>query len=77
MSIGSLCVSGSPNNMGFQELLILYCIVLYCILRPYTDGRLDRYRIGIPRELSEIRTQPWLSEESLTCDPVLLSSFPT
>ena len=28
--------------------------------------RLDRYRIGIPRELSEIRTQPWLSEGSLT-----------
>ena len=42
---------------------------LYCIMRPYTDGRLDRYRIGIPRELSEIRTQPWLSEGSLTCDP--------
>ena len=32
-------------------------------------ARLDRYRIGIPRELSEIRTQPWLSEGSLTCDP--------
>ena len=31
-------------------------------------ARLDRYRIGIPRELSEIRTQPWLSEGSLTCD---------
>ena len=46
-----------------------FCIVLYCIMRPYTDGRLDRYRIGIPRELSEIRTQPWLSEGSLTCDP--------
>ena len=30
--------------------------------------RLDSYRIGIPRELSEIRTQPWLSEGSLTCD---------
>ena len=44
-------------------------IVLYCIMRPCTDGRLDRYRIGIPRELSEIRTQPWLSEGSLTCDP--------
>ena len=37
-------------------------------MRPYTDGRLDRYRIGIPRELSEISTQPWLSEKSLTCD---------
>ena len=35
-------------------------IVLYCIMRPYTEGRLDRYRIG---------TQPWLSEGSLTCDP--------
>ena len=32
-------------------------------------ARLDRYRIGIPRELSEIRTQPWLSEGSLTRDP--------
>ena len=27
-------------------------------------ARLDRYRIGIPRELSEIRTQPWLIEGS-------------
>ena len=32
-------------------------------------ARFDRYRIGIPRELSEIRTQPWLSEGSLTYDP--------
>ena len=32
-------------------------------------ARLDRYRIGTPRELSEIRTQPWLSGGSLTCDP--------
>ena len=32
-------------------------------------ARLDRYRIGIPRELSEIRIQPWLSEGSLTCHP--------
>ena len=49
------------------------CIVLYCIMRPYTDGRLDRYRIGIPRELSEIRTQPWLSAGlgSSTVDQVL------
>ena len=47
----------------------LHCIVLYCIMRPYTEGCLDRYRIGIPRELSEIRNQPWLSEGSLTCDP--------
>ena len=31
-------------------------------------ARLDRYRIGIPWELAEIRTQPWLSEGSLTCD---------
>ena len=45
------------------------CIVLYCIMMPYTEGRLDRYHIGIPRELSEIRTQPWLNEGSLTCDP--------
>ena len=45
--------------------IVLYCIVLYCIMRPYTDGRLDRYCIDIPRELSEIRTQSWLSEGSL------------
>ena len=32
-------------------------------------ARLDRYRIGIPGGLSEIRTQSWLSEGSLTCDP--------
>ena len=44
-------------------------IVLHCIMRPYTEGRLDRYHIGIPRELSEIRTQLWLSKGSLTCDP--------
>ena len=31
---------------------------MHCIMRPYIEGRLDRYRIGIPRELSEIRTQP-------------------
>ena len=45
---------------------VLYCIVLYCIMRPYTEGRLDHYRIGIPREF---RTQPWLNEGSLTSDP--------
>ena len=39
------------------QLYVLYCIVLYCILRPDTEGRLDRYRIGIHRELSEICTQ--------------------
>ena len=45
-----------------------YILLLhYCIMRPYTEGRLDRYRIGIPRELFEICTQPWLSEGSLTC----------
>ena len=38
-------------------------------MRPYTEGRLDLYRIVIPRELSQIRTQPWLSEGSLTCNP--------
>ena len=52
-----------------MEIRFKYCIVLFCIMRPYTEGRLDRYRIGIPRELSEIRTQPWLSEGSVTCDP--------
>ena len=47
--------------------VVLYCIVLYC--EAYSEGRLDRCRIGIPRELSEIRTQPWLSDGSLTCHP--------
>ena len=35
----------------------------------YSEGRLYRHRIGIPRKLSEIRTQPWLSEGFLTYDP--------
>ena len=47
----------------------LHCIALYCIMRPYTEIRLDRYRIGVPWGLSEIRTKPWLSDGSLTCDP--------
>ena len=42
---------------------------LFVHVLTYTEGRLDRYHICIPRELSEIRTQPWLSEGSLTCDP--------
>ena len=29
---------------------MMYCIVLYCIMRPYTEGRLDWYHIGIPRD---------------------------
>ena len=41
--------------------IVLYYEALY--------GRpIRRYRIGIPREMFEIRTQPWLSEGSLTCD---------
>ena len=51
------------GNSLYYILIVLYCIVLYY------EARLGRYRIGIPRELSEIRTQPWLSEGSLTCDP--------
>ena len=53
---------------GGIKSVIFGLVVLYCIMKPYTDGRLDCYRIGIPLELSEIRTQPWLSEGSLTCD---------
>ena len=53
----------SNRNQYFHN-----CIVLYCIMRPYTEGRLDRYRIGIPREMPEIRTQPWMSEGSLIWD---------
>ena len=44
-------------------------IVLYCIMRLYTEGRLDRYHNRHSSGESEIRTQPWLSEGSLTCDP--------
>ena len=40
-------------------------------------ARLDRYRIGIPRELSEIRTQPWLSEGPLTCNPCHHAGHPS
>ena len=66
-------------------MFALHCIVLYCTQylmsahiecgivlcyeTPIHEGRLDRYRNDIPRELSELRTQPWLSEGSLTCDP--------
>ena len=59
------------NNAPPIWRLMSYCIVLYCIVLwdPILMARLDRYRIGIPRELSEIRTQPWLSEGSLTCVP--------
>ena len=49
--------------------IVLCTCMMYCVMRPYSEGRLDRYRIGIPLELSEVRTQPWLSEGSLTCDP--------
>ena len=38
-------------------------------MRPNTEGRLDRYRIGISQELFETHTQPWLSEGSLTYYP--------
>ena len=57
----------AARNDGFMGRTL--CIVLYCIMRPYTEDRLDHYRIGIPRELSEIQSQSWLSERSLTCDP--------
>ena len=40
---------------------------MYCIMRPYTEGLLDRYRLGIPRELSEIRTQPWQFHHQCLC----------
>ena len=63
-----------PVHLGYDVMYysgpaprVLYYIVLY--YEAYTEGRLDRYRIGIPRELSEIRTQPWMREGSLTCDP--------
>ena len=56
-------VCGGGRRVG----CVVLCIVR--VMRPYTEGRLDCSRIGIHRELSEIRTQPRLSEGSLTCDP--------
>ena len=40
---------GYANDVALvaPSLYSLKCIVLYCIMRPYTEGRLDRYRIGI------------------------------
>ena len=49
--------------------MLLYCIVLYGIMMPYTDGPIGPLSHRHSWELSEIRTQPWLSEGSLTCDP--------
>ena len=44
-------LSNTLFSMGrFINNSILYCVVLYCIMRPYTVGQLDRYHIGIPRE---------------------------
>ena len=61
-----------PGGHAFEPChghILSYRIVSYRIMRPYTESRLDLYGIGILRELSEIRTQPWLGEGSLTCDP--------
>ena len=40
----------SPQNNSQPLSHQKNCIVLYCIMRPYTEGQLDRYHIGIPRE---------------------------
>ena len=40
-----------------------YCIVLYCIMRPCTEGRLNCYHIGIPRE------NPKFALNLGTCEP--------
>ena len=58
--------------------IVLYCIILYYIMRPYTDGPIGPLSYRHSWELSEIRTQPWLSEGSLTCDPswTWMSSYP-
>ena len=44
------------NLVGGGSGIVLDCIVLYCIMKTYTGGRSDRYRICIPRKLSEILT---------------------
>ena len=50
----TMSILQDDNTQGYVDVLlyciVLYCIVLYCIMRPYTEGQLDRYRIGIPRE---------------------------
>ena len=70
--------SNSDNFANTKYLQIMgyefwYCIALHCIVLYYEalimKADIYRYSIDIPRELSEIRTQPWLSEGSLTCDP--------
>ena len=33
---------GVHGKACWLSLIVLYCIVLYCIMRPYTKGRLDR-----------------------------------
>ena len=38
-------------------------------MSPKTEGRLDRYHIGIPRENPKSALDLGLSEGSLTCDP--------
>ena len=55
------CIALHCIALHCMHCIALYCIVLYCTMRPYTEGRLDRYRIGIPWKLYEIRIQPWLS----------------
>ena len=62
-------MKGAEGVEGSVERGVGGSVVLYCVMRPSIEGQLDRYRIGIPRELSEIRAQPWPSEGSLTCDP--------
>ena len=52
-------------TMAKGYVLITTIVLLYCIMRQYAEGRLDRYRIGILREMSEIRTQPCVQEVSL------------
>ena len=54
---------------GGGVYVFVYCIVLYCIMRSYTEGLIGslsyRHSSGVVRN----PTQPWLSEGSLTCDP--------
>ena len=42
---------------------------IHCLLTILVNTCISSYYFLFPRELSEIRTQPWLSEGSLTCDP--------
>ena len=47
--LATLDAKTAQFRIDLINCIVLYCIVLYCIMMPFTEGRLDRYRISIPR----------------------------